>query len=263
MDSMDINLTFYERELGNHRAWLGAAGPRRVERWELLLRNDWEAAIVEALAREFLQSEVPGTRPFDDPESGGPDLVCHHPEGHFYVEVTCLRESTVTSQTGLLPYGGEGGFYFTLTLSILRKCINKARQCGKLDAPCLLLIGTLHREGAEVCFNRFHVEDVLLGEGMITAPFDPEVGETGDIRETRNVEKAAFIKGDAGKGNLFGPARRSISGLLLCGFSRRKPDVLGVLHPCPARAFDPSLLPNVTFGRVVETAGGSKQVEWR
>jgi hypothetical protein len=57
---------------------------------------------------------------------------------------------------------------------------------------------------------------------------------------------AAFLRPD--KTQEVGFARCSISGLLLV--KPGSPQILGVLHPNPARAFVPACLPAVEFGQV-------------
>jgi hypothetical protein len=59
-------------------------------------------------------------------------------------------------------------------------------------------------------------------------------------------------------------ARESVSGLLLCAFSVRPPQVYGVLHPNPAEVFDRGLLPDIRFARLADgfRETGELRVEW-
>jgi hypothetical protein len=83
--------------------------------------------------------------------------------------------------------------------------------------------------------------------------------------EVTELVHAAFLKPDSSQGAAF--ARTSISALLLCsptcGFGVRRPLAIGVLHPSPARPFNPTLLPQIEFGKVeIDWASRRLRVVW-
>jgi len=245
-----MRLEDYTAEIENHRKWLASFGNNRLTNWKQLLAADPEAAVVEACTREFLQEHVAEVKPAEDPTSGGPDFCCAQAGRHFYVEATCMKEAAVTQATGLPPLP-EGAFDFgTLTPKVLDECRNKAPQCSRLDAPCLLAIGTVHPAASVICFNRDFVPEVLTGDTMITMRFDAKRGQAvGKPYQTTDLHNASFLRpltrSDDGLDHLV--VRRSISGLLLCGFGCNPYNVNGVLHPKSVRPFDRALLPDVPF----------------
>ncbi|HUX02024.1 MAG: hypothetical protein WBD63_04305 [Phycisphaerae bacterium] len=244
-----MRLEDYSAEIENHRNWLASFGNNRLMEWERRFAADPEAAVVEACTREFLQEHVAEVKPAEDPTSGGPDFCCVQASHHFYVETTCMKEDAVTQATGLSPLP-KGAFDFgPLTQKVLDECRNKARQCSGLDAPCLLAIGILHPAASTICFNRDFVPEVLTGDTMITMRFDAKRGQAvGKPYQTTDLHNAAFLRPlTRSDDDLDHLARRSISGLLLCGFGCNPYNVNGVLHPKSVRPFDRALLPDVPF----------------
>jgi len=229
---------------------------RHAKRWEEMLKADPEAAILEACVRSFLGERLDALRPAEDAVEGGADFCCVRGGSHFYVEATCIKESTVTERIGLPPRSttGAADWYAPLTEAVKNECVNKAKQCSKCsDAPCLLAIGTLHFQGGAICFEQSHVERILTSEPMITCDIDIRTGgAVGNPYQTTDLGKSAFLRRSQSADMFIEPARRSISGLLLCGFGGRPPTVNGVLHVEAVRPFDRGLLPGVPFCRLKE-----------
>ena len=256
--------TLYEKELKCHRAWLDRFGCAWRAKWECLWAADPEAATMEALTRELLQRHVPEVKPNDDPSSGGPDFCCVQDKQLFYVEATCMREEVVTKETALTPRPQGAQSYGLLTERVLDECRNKAAQCADLDAACLLAIGTLHFQASAICFDEHHIEDVLTGAPKIAHLIDTTTGEPiGETFETTDLGNASFLRLIRDSDAEIEHARRSISGLLLCGFGCEPWNITGLLHPHPVRPFDRGLLPNVRFCRLKpEYREGQFEVEW-
>ncbi len=149
-----------------------------------------------------------------------------------------------------------------MTEAVFAECVNKAPQCGGLDAPALVAVGTFHATAAMIGFKKVLVRGMLTGKTQMTWDIDIQTGQqVGDTYETTALQAAAFLKPD--KTQEVGFARSSISGVLLCGLGTEPGQCLGVLHPNPARPFDPALLPGIEFGEVeIDRGSGQLRVRW-
>ena len=257
------DLVHYASAIQDHRQWLKQFGEIRCGAWERLLANDSESAIVEACARQWLSLHVEKVEPAEDLSTGGPDFLCQKSGESFYAEVACLERKTVTEDISLQPMPDNKAQCFRpLTRAVFRKCIGKAKQCGGLDAPVLLLIGTMHFQGSEICFNPDFLNDTLTGETYISWKSNLATGELVEgPRNATSLSKASFLAPSKNDAMSFDFVRRSISGVLFCGFGLIPPVVTGILHPRAARPFNSELLAAVKFGRVVEQ-DGTFSVDW-
>lgn len=97
---------------------------------------------------------------------------------------------------------------------------------------------------------------------MMTSNIDVSTGQqVGETYLSTELYSSAFLKPD--KTEAIGYARSSISALLLIGVGLAPPKVLGLLHPNPARPFDPHTLPQIEFGKVeIDRNSGHLQVSW-
>lgn len=257
--------TAYAEVIQSHREWLERFPSAHGNRWENLLRDQPEAAVCEACVRQVLDDHVEVVEPGEDPSHGGPDFRCSQRGQIFYVESTCITSHVATEETGLSStLDIDGGFreHSNLTRIILGECRNKARQCSKVDAPCLLAIGTLHFEASMVCCGQSHVEHVLTSRPSISMAFDAALAQAvGEMFQTTDLRWSAVIR--PANGTLLEPARQSISALLVCGFGCRLWEVNGVLHPDPVRRFERELLPKIPFCRFTpEYSAGRLMVQW-
>ncbi len=242
----------YSDTLADHRKWLsGFSDERRISQWERRLKDQPEPAIVEACVRSYLASQVDSVEPAEDLASGGPDFRCRRGCQTFYVESTCLTVDSVTNATKLSPSAsGQATNYGTLTDLVKGAVVDKAQQiASRKDAPGLLAIGTLHFQAAALCIKKHHIEAILTSTPFIACDFDPAVGEVvGEPYQAVNLYNSAFIKPPLAISiDAFEHARRSISGVLICGFGSIPPQVLGALHPNACRPFDPNLLTKTCF----------------
>jgi len=257
--------SMYSKEVANHRDWLRAFGKQRLEKWQKLLGIDPEAAICEASTRLFLSEQSVSVQPYEDLSGGGPDFLCCRNDMTFYVEVTCVTKEKVTAKSRLNDQPMGATYYELLTDVFLGELCNKVPQCSNLDAPCIVAIGTLHRQGAAKCFGKHAVEDLLTGTPRITMRFDPERGRgVGEPYESTNLEDSAFIRFDKTSRGQVECARNPISAVFLCAFGYCSAKVVGALHPNPNRNFDRNLLPYIEFGRLAEgyRETGQFKVEW-
>ncbi len=253
---------FFDQLEADHRAWLSAFDRQYLVDWERLLRNDEEAAFTEARARALLEAWGTTVQPNESLTGEGqrPDFQCFVRESKFYVEATCIRVETATAKTGISTgRSHEARPFRPLNKAVFDKCVGKVTQCGGLDAPTLLAIGTLHTEAAMWSFSEPFVNWLLTGEPRLTYTVDPrKTAQVGHPREHSEANCAPFLEFDQ-KTRDVDYARLPISGLLLFRFGITK--VEGVLHPRPVRPFDPALLPHVDFRRVtVDTVSGRLRV---
>ncbi len=248
-----------------HRSWLSPFDAQYLRYFERLLHADYESAMTEAGIRRLLQSHNVSVEPNEDLTGSRrqPDFLCSHLQHSFCVEVTCISIDKAVKETRL-PYPTEKGGrnYRSLNDGFWTACRRKASQCGRLVHPALVAIGTFHTDASILCLEKPHVAMLLTGETKMTCNIDIRKGEfVGDPYETTEFRSAAFLRRDESESAGF--ARNSVSGLLVCGLGIAPPRVLGVLHPNPARRFDPAILPGIEFGEVeIDRALGELRVSW-
>jgi hypothetical protein len=254
-----------------HRAWLSGFDPRYLANWEKILAADEESALAEAGVRQLLQGYGARVEPNEDLTGAEqrPDFHCQSNGGGLEVEVTHISIEKATKVTGLVE--GQTGFrnYGSLNDAVFAACKGKAEQCAHACCPTLLAVVTFHFDVSAICLAKPHVETLLTGETQITWNMDMRTCQkVGDVYQSTELRSAAFLRPDMLQE--VGFARSSISALVLCGLGARsrdvhgvwRPHVIGVLHPNPARPFDPALLPSVEFGQV-EIDRTSKQLHVR
>lgn len=256
---------FFQELEAEHRSWLSGFDPQYLRNWEKVLNSDEEAAFAEARVRRLLQGYGIRVEPNEDltGASQQPDFRCCAGKEKFYVEVTCILTEVATAKTGIPvePHGLTA--CRPLTDAVFAECRGKASQCGNLDAPALVAIGTFHTFAAMASFKKPVMDWVLTGEAKIAWDVDVRTGrQVGKTYQITELHSAAFLRPD--ETQEVGYARSSISGLLLCGLGSEPPRVLGALHPNPARPFNPAILPQVEFGQVaIDRASGQLHVLWQ
>jgi hypothetical protein len=247
-----------------HREWLSSYASRHLANWDRLRKGNHEAACCEAAFRRqliFLGATVQPNEVLRA-DGSGPDFRCSSNGSHLYVEVTCVLRSTATQKSGIMD--GSTGWAplnpFGMIDAIFSECTNKASQRRNMDAPTIVAVGTFHANAARICFERLTVASVLTGKTKMSLDIDLGTGEQdGATFEVTGLEKAAFLKPDSQEE--VGFARCSISGVVLCGLGISR--CLVVLHPNPAKPFDPALLPGIDFGSVViDRITGQLRVSW-
>lgn len=243
--STPLDLTRWQPSISAYADWINGLDPAAAKNWAHRLGAadlaSAEGAVAEAVGWNFLVHRVDEIRP-GSLSCGGPDFRCTKGGQVFFVEVTNLSSSSVTAWTGLSEELEGPQHYKDLTGLIKREVSGKASQGRNIEAPYLVLVTTLHSMASHVCIDRAHVAHVLHSTTAISGDFvDGEV--VGPLREITRMELSAFT-------NKFtvDPARRNVSAVLAGGFGTY-PDVrvLGVTHPDPVHAFEPSLLQDVPF----------------
>ena len=79
----------YGDKVRDHRYWLDLQGGAFRSKWEEMLANTPQHAIVEACVRKLLCDHGAVTSAADIPGRGGPDFMCVSRSRAFYVEATC------------------------------------------------------------------------------------------------------------------------------------------------------------------------------
>ena len=225
------------RVLDKFIRWIEQFDQRHARMWARLYKADPEAAMCEAMYWGVLTDCGVEVKPNADLDTrqAAPDFVCQKDDHKFYVEVTCIRIDTATEHSSLddLPTDGAG-WYRPLNDAIFKEVVSKTRQCAKLDAACVLAVGTFHYQASVSCVRKTFVEWLLTGETSLAWHFDPRRGRAvGEPFETTRLKSATFVR----PSNLVGvePARQSISALLVAGFGCKPPNILGAIHPHPVR----------------------------
>ncbi len=146
--------------------------------------------------------------------------------------------------------------------AVFNECQNKARQCGGLDGPALVAVCTFHTQAAQTGLKKLLIEGLLTGETSLAWDIDAQSeDQAGDAYQDTRLQSSAFLRLDPTQELQF--ARNSISGVLICKLAFLPEQYLGVLHPNPARPFDPSILPRVEFGSIEnDTEAGRLRVSW-
>lgn len=252
MDAHDTQFHPNHRVLDAYIKWIEQFDIRHARAWAHQYNADPEAAMCEAMYWDVLICCGATVEPNADLTGAqkAPDFVCWKDGTKFYVEVTCIRMDTVTKHTGLqhVPNGGASQ-YSHLNDVIFGEATSKTPQCANLDSPCVLAVGIFHFSASMLCVKKVFAEWLLTGETSLAWNFDTRLGRAvGQPFQTTNFKSASFLR----PGGLYGvePARQPISALMVAGFGCERPPVLGVLHPAPAREFDPALLARIPFCRL-------------
>lgn len=243
---------FFNELEAEHRQWLSASDAQYLRNFEKIFNADYEAAMTEAAVRRLLQGYGVSIDPNEDltGASRQPDFFCSDQSHNFYVEVTCISIEKAVKKTGMpdIPTG-KAQHYSMLNDSFWSSCKGKAAQCGNLDHPVLVAIGTFHHSASCLCVEKHHVEMLLTGETKIAWNMDMTTGQqVGETYLQTDLYSAVFLKPE--KETEIGFARSSISGLLLCGLGVEPPKTLGILHPNPVRRFEQTTLADVSFCEV-------------
>lgn len=252
--TIDISQPFYSELIANHREWLANFDKHYSKKWEDLLKNDPESAVGEAAVRRFLSANKLHVIPNEDldGDTRTPDYRCETELSHFYVEVSRISIQNAIDITGLSdsPNGEFVRNPSSLSRKVFQICRNKATQCANSDAPVLLAITTAHSKAAMHSFGPPYTDMILCGKTTMTVSINLETLKSdGSVRLDSQVYESAFFTPD--EEDEVVAARRTISGLLLCGITLgRQPDemwVTGLLNPNAVRPFEIEMLPTVRF----------------
>ena len=209
------------------------------------LENNPHAAQAEAVVFSWLRSQQMAPTLADAPGVGGPDYLCSPPSAEpFLIEVTSLKKDAVEKRSGWpdeLTQQAES--FGMITPNLWSKTRAKARQLGDRDVARVLAI-CLRHIGAGALLGNLAAEWFMTSEPRISAPLSAPLNPA---KQVTDLGKAAFL--DFRDGAVT-PVRQSISAILLVATWKNQLEVLGMLHPQPAVAFDYRTFREVHFLRL-------------
>lgn len=245
---------FFDQLIGSHREWLIDFDEVHLHAWDnLFTKDNSEAALCEAATRQLLEDLDFNVEPCSfGGNDRNPDFKCQNNSKLFYVDATCVMKDTATRRSQLddIPHNQKASYYFLLTETFFRKADKKESQFEKLNAPCLIAIGTLHFQVGALCFDKKSAEKILTGKSRITIPFSKSTGGTvGKPYNSTSLKSAPFLKVRKiiCDEPLIQPVRQTVSAVLLYPFGTHPAKCLGILHPKPYYEFDRVLLPDIEF----------------
>jgi hypothetical protein len=204
--------------------YLEVRHPDHHKRFQQLLASNRAGAVAEAVVFSWLRSDSLEPVVSEDASKGGPDFMCRGRHGFFLVEATVLDANAVENRSGWPNELDDTARVFSMiTPNLWRKTLHKAGQLADQEIPRLLAICLSH-VGASALLG-------TLAARMLAA----------------QSRKSAFYQVVDGK---YQAERRSISGLLLIPVWEDECEVVGMLHPDPAKIFDYRDLSDVPFLRV-------------
>ncbi|HEX7447773.1 MAG TPA: hypothetical protein VF306_09525 [Pirellulales bacterium] len=251
-----------------YRKWLGQFDPRYTRSWEKTFRSLPQAAMCEATFWKILTDRGVTVQPNEDLTGAtkAPDFLCTKDGSKFYVEVTCILSDTTARKTSLpaaLPNRVLHPFdVWGFNKAVQAECQQKVRQCGNVNAPCLLAVGTFHSAASSCCVKKLLLSGLLTGNMSIGWAVNLRVPRNrSTIRQTATLRNAPFA---CAAGSSIQPRWMPISALLLGGFGVVPWRRFGIEHPAPTRAFDIGLLPDIEFCRLAaHRTDGLLRTEWR
>jgi hypothetical protein len=263
MVTSDLDFVPNHKVLDHFVTWIEQADfdPKYAKKWGQRYLADPQAAMCEASFWAILTDSGVTVRP--NPKDAGPDFVCCKNGVTFYVEATCIKIDRASRQTGMVFTPGEACISRhtqSLNLAILQECKDKTPQCAGLDAPCVLAIGTFHREASALVVRKLHMEWLLL-DPAIGFDFDPKIGQlVGESYPVTDLRNSLFTKlTEAGPEHL----RHPISSLLVAGLGCGDPRIFGIENPQPIHAFDPTLLDRIAFcSQEIDFRSGTISARW-
>jgi len=208
----------------SYSLYLEVRHPEHRKRFQRLMEANRAGAVAEAVVFSWLRFDRLQPMVSEDPSKGGPDFMCRGRKGYFLVEATVLNANAVESRSGWPNELDDTARALSMvTPNLWSKTLHKAEQLADQDMPRLVAIYLSHVGAA-----------ALLGT-LAARIFAAQ------------SRKSAFYQVVDGK---YQAERRSISGLLLVPIWEDECEVVGMLHPDPAKIFDYRDLPDVPFLRV-------------
>ncbi|HEY6195527.1 MAG TPA: hypothetical protein VI504_10830 [Candidatus Eisenbacteria bacterium] len=232
--------------------------PESVKGFQARRSSAPDAALAEAITFSWLRAAHLNPRISDAPGTGGPDLLCSSEiAGEFSVEVTALDGDALADRTGIPNQAESGGGWFSDdTLKLQSVVKRKASQLSVSSLPRVLAICASH-PASSALLGRVGAEELMTSPPRYTVPVDDE---PAGVQADTDLEQSAFLRlTEAG----LVAVRRSVSAILLIVIWDDGLNVMGLLHPDPARPWEPAALPAVPFLRLEWPVRGQRlKLEW-
>ena len=248
--------------VNSYRQWLAVKSPSHLKPFGQRMRHDAEAAQAEAVVFSILHAKRKNPRPAEVIGTGGVDFHCR-PEGEaeFVVEVTALKNETVTRKSGLAgpSEGNRVGSFAMITSSLLGEAVNKASQLANYPMPRVLFLVSSHPD-ASLLMGAHGATELLTGTTAFSVPLTPSDAGVKMVARPRN---SVFFRLNTA-GDSVVPARQSISAIILTTITGRGANLIGVIHPEPAHPFNPKSFETVHFLKLREwpVEGDRLSIEW-
>jgi hypothetical protein len=220
--------------------------PDHHKRFEVLLKNDPDAAGAEAVVFSWLRLQGHWPKIAESLETGGMDYLCE-PEFDepYLIEVTSLSRDAVELKSGWPDELNEvAGSFSMITPSLWSKARHKAPQLANQELPRVLAICLTH-VGASALLGTLAAEWLMVSEPQIEVLVAMKEKAT-PLREVTNLKNAAFF---TLRGGEIMPVLQSISAILLVAIWDDLLEVVGMLHPAAAVPFDYRTFREVPFLR--------------
>jgi hypothetical protein len=244
-----------------HAEYLLVKHPTYYDKFQRLRDADLEAAMGEAAVFSMLKTYFRAEpEPADEPGTGGVDFICRKDKDDaFVVEVTSLKPESVAKKSGIPVTVDEGGGAFEMTTRQLFFTVcGKADQLADYPCPRVLAITSTHF-ASSFLLGAQGAEYLLTSEPKLTfsagAPGAP-------LRMTTDLRSAAFFA--PGANGQVVPRRQTVSAVLLIGLFGDQSNVIGLLHPAPARPLSTERFREVPFLRMRNwpIVAGAINTEW-
>jgi hypothetical protein len=245
-----------------------------AERYMQQIKDNHLGAKAEAAIFSWLYWNNIDIKVYEHPKTGGPDFLCHAPNGNdFILEVTTIQSNKVDRGSNFPGENESGGAFGLITKELKGVIETKLLQVDKCPMPRVVAVASDH-SGA----------DLLLGAGAARCLLisDPDwttiIAKTGDstavLAETRSTDlmKSAFLQPDQVKETEIEPIFDKISAALLVPISHYSISPVGIIHPKAKYPFDPNNLPmapwiylkewSVTDGKIIPEWTCSPEYSW-
>jgi len=223
--------------------------PENVSGFKSRMISDPDAALAEAVVFSWVDSLRLNPRVNESSSKGGVDFRCA-PTAYsdFDLEVTTLDRDAVTNRSTLPDGILDGAYSFGMVTKNLRSKANaKTRQCANSDVPSMLAICSKHVHA----FRLLGVDGakrMMVSDCGISVPLELHGAQEGaHAHDVTDLARSSFLRE---KNGAIEPLRRSISAVLLISIHETAIQVVGLLHPCPAREFDHRTFGNIPFLKV-------------
>lgn len=206
--------------------------------------SDPKAAQAEAAVFSWLRAEKLQPYLFEDTGTGGPDFCCTYCDSdRFLVEATSLDSEMVSERSGLPAKitGRGGGAYALITDKLKAKAQSKASQLAGHGLPTVLAITSDHAF-ASILLDGLAAEYLMTSAPQINVPLNGgQRYMSTDLRHSVFQRATGLL--DTSGAPIIKPSLRSIGAVLLIAVDHRQMRVVGLLHPDPAKPFNPRWLP--------------------
>lgn len=245
-----------------YKSFLEVKYPLHYKNYCTRLKNKPESAKAEAVTFSILRANFDDVQVAEDIKTGGADFFCSSNEGTFIVEVTCIENKSVATQSGWenkVPHTpNETAFFFGMITHMLRtKASSKTTQLSGYKLPRILIITSEHM-GADFLLGPHSAEILLTSNTKIEVPIGKPINKVG---LSTDLKESVFFRSKDGS---LESCRRSISAILLISISDDKSLIVGILHPDPQYVFPIMLLPTVPFVRMKKWPPENNiiEIEW-